>query len=154
MPASDVTRDWFILDQQLHPFTYVVDGEAYKTFQFAFGEKLILEVAPAKRRSHRSPAGKAYLKQCPHRTLRSPASSSSTPTIYLHGRCRRVQALRNRQVKSLPPRSYLKRKVTRSRVGKAYPETMPASDVNCYRHVHRQYLPPYLHVDGGNHKRL
>jgi len=47
MPASDVTvTGSFTADT--YTLTYVVDGEVYKTFQFAYGEKLTAEVAPEK----------------------------------------------------------------------------------------------------------
>ncbi|WP_290163389.1 InlB B-repeat-containing protein, partial [uncultured Duncaniella sp.] len=47
MPASDVTvTGSFTADT--YTLTYVVDGEVYKTFQFAYGEKLTAEAAPEK----------------------------------------------------------------------------------------------------------
>ena len=47
MPASDVTvTGSFTADT--YTLTYVVDGAVYKTFQFAFGEKLTAEAAPEK----------------------------------------------------------------------------------------------------------
>ncbi len=47
MPASDVTVTGSFSTNS-YTLTYVVDGEVYKTFQFAFGEKLTAEVAPEK----------------------------------------------------------------------------------------------------------
>ena len=47
MPASDVTVTGSFSTNS-YTLTYVVDGEVYKTFQFAFGEKLTAEAAPEK----------------------------------------------------------------------------------------------------------
>ena len=47
MPASDVTVTGSFSTNS-YTLTYVVDGEVYKTFQFAYGEKLTAEVAPEK----------------------------------------------------------------------------------------------------------
>ncbi len=47
MPASDVTVTGSF-STNTYTLTYVVDGEVYKTFQFAFGEKLTAEAAPEK----------------------------------------------------------------------------------------------------------
>ena len=47
MPASDVTVTG-TFSTNTYTLTYVVDGEVYKTFQFAFGEKLTAEAAPEK----------------------------------------------------------------------------------------------------------
>ena len=47
MPASDVTVTGSFSTNS-YTLTYVVDGEVYKTFQFAYGEKLTAEAAPEK----------------------------------------------------------------------------------------------------------
>ncbi|WP_289764838.1 InlB B-repeat-containing protein, partial [uncultured Duncaniella sp.] len=47
MPASDVTVTGSFSTNS-YTLTYVVDGAVYKTFQFAFGEKLTAEAAPEK----------------------------------------------------------------------------------------------------------